>query len=295
MYAVRSLPVGLNFSQLYSLSFSDVVEATRESLPWEYSEIETYLYDGSLQMIGFIREKLEKMQHQDDACYDGEQNPVKISDGESRKEIAKDGGVSVDSAGFVKWIVDGLVVPIAGSNLELEPLKMPTVTLRSGSRADALSDKYNLYFSLDWTRNLAAAYLSVTSGNTYTFKNSGCEVRITPFASQLTVDGVKSVPVYMQDSGYSVDVLKALFYILAVTEPDKFYLGALRETGDLEPENIFYNRCVAFFPYFDANGIFSVAVFEDGKEMTIEQFMEVNPNIFVNLVRLRSSERFYPQ
>ncbi|MBR5183784.1 MAG: cation:proton antiporter, partial [Bacteroidales bacterium] len=83
--------------------------------------------------------------------------------------------------GFVKWIVDGLVMPIAGSNLELEPLKMPTVTLRSGSRADVLSDNYNVYFSLDWTRNLAAAYLSVTSGNNYTFKNSGCEVRITPF------------------------------------------------------------------------------------------------------------------
>lgn len=295
MYAVRSLPVGLDFSQLYSLSFPEVVEATRESLPWEYTEIENYLYDGSLQMIGFIREKLEKIKFQEDACYDGEQKPVKISDGKPRKEVAENGGISVDSAGFVKWIVDGLVMPIAGSNLELEPLKMPTVSLRTGSRADALSDKYNLYFSLDWTRNLAAAYLSVTSGNTYTFKNSGCEVRITPFASQLTVDGVKSIPVYMQDSGYSTDVLKALFYILAVTEPDRFYLGALRETGDMTPENIFYNRCVAFFPYFDANGFFSVAVFENGKEMSIEQFMERNPNIFVNLVRLRSSERFYPQ
>jgi hypothetical protein len=29
--------------------------------------------------------------------------------------------------------------------------------------------------------------------------------------------------------------------------------------------------------------------------MSIEQFMEQNPNVFVNLVRLRSSERFYPQ
>ena len=295
MYAVRSLPVGLTVNQLYTLSFSDIVEATRESLPWEYSDIESYLYDGSLQMVGFIREKLEKMIHVDDACYDGEQNPVNISDGKPRKEYAKDGGVSLDSAGFVKWIVDGLVMPIAGSNLELEPLKTPTVTLRTGSRADALSDKYNLYFSLDWTRNLAAAYLSVTSGNNYTFKNSGCEVRITPFASQLTTDGVKSVSVYISDSGYSSDALKALFYILAVTERDRFYLGAIRETGDMNPENIFYNRSVAFFPYFDANGFFSVAVFEDGKEMSIEQFMEQNPNVFVNLVRLRSSERFYPQ
>ena len=145
MYAVRSLPVGLDFSQLYSLSFPEVVEATRESLPWEYTEIENYLYDGSLQMIGFIREKLEKIKFQEDACYDGEQKPVKISDWKPLKEVAENGVISVDSAGFVKWIVDGLVMPIAGSNLELEPLKMPTVSLRTGSRADALSDKYNLF------------------------------------------------------------------------------------------------------------------------------------------------------
>ena len=111
----------------------------------------------------------------------------------------------------------------------------------------------------------------------------------------MTTDGVKSVPVYISDSGYSSDALKALFYILAVTERDRFYLGAIRETGDMDPENIFYNRSAAFFPYFDANGFFAVSVFEDGKEMSIEQFMERNPNVFVNLVRLRSSERFFPQ
>ena len=295
MYVAKNIPVGLTIENLYTMPFSEIVENTRISLPWEYAQVETNLYDDSLQMIGYIREKLPGIVFEHDACYDGEFRPVRISTGKEREEKAKKGGVSLDNFGFTKWIVDGIVRPVAGSNLELKPLKTPTVTLKVGSKADTFADKYNQFFGLDWTRNLAAACLSVVSGDTYTFENSGCEVSIRPFASQYTQKGTKSIPVYIKDSGYSVETLKALFYIFAIREPDRFYLAAIREVDDSVPQNVFYARTAAFFPYFDAEGDYFVSVFENAKEYTIEEFIENNPGVFVNLVRVQSSQRFFPQ
>ncbi|MGP1587365.1 MAG: hypothetical protein ACTTHG_03370 [Treponemataceae bacterium] len=292
---VRSMPVGLTINQLYSISFVDLVRITQTSIPWEYTDIKNYLYEDSLQMIGVLQEKLEKLTHTEDACYDGEGSPVYVSTGKPRKELGKNGGISVDGFGFIKWIVDGLVLPITGSYLELAPLKKATVKLKSGSKADTFSDKYNMYIALDWTRNLAAAYLSVISGNNYTYQNSGCEVDAKPFASQYTETGIKNVPLYIKDSGYSVDCLKALFYVFAIKEPGRFYLGAIRETDDEVPQNIFYSRTAAFFPFFDEHDVFYVSVFENCKETSIEEFIKDNPDTFVNLVRLQSSQRFFPQ
>lgn len=295
MYVAKNIPVGLTIESLYTMPFVEVVENTRITLPWEFALIETNLYDDNLQMIGFIREKLPGIVFENDACYDGEFNPVRISTGEKREEKAKKGGVSLDNFGFTKWIVDGIVRPMAGSNLELAPLKTPTVKMKVGSKADTFADKYNQFFALDWTRNLAAAYLSVVSADKYTYENSGCEVSIRPFSAQFTQNGTKSLPVYIKDSGYFVESLKALFYILAIREPGRFYLGAIRETDNSVPQNVFYARTVAFFPYFDAEGDYFVSVFENGKECSIEDFMKDNSDVFVNLVRFQSSQRFFPQ
>ena len=295
MFLAKNIPVGLTIDSLYTMSFTEVVENTRICLPWEYAKVETNLYDGNLQMIGYIREKLPTIVLENDACYDGSYRPIKISTGEFRDETAKDNGLSLDNFGFTKWIIDGIVRPVAGSCLELAPLKVPTMTLKIGSKADTLADKYNQYFALDWTRNLAAACLSVISGDKYTYENSGCEVSIRPFSSQYTQKGTKSIPVYIKDSGYSVETLKALFYIFAVKEPDRFYLAAVRETDESVPQNVFYARTVAFFPYFDAEGDYFVSVFENAREYTLEEFMENNAQLFVNLVRVQSSQRFFPQ
>lgn len=295
MYLAHSVPVGLTIDNLYSFSFTQMVEVTKTSLPWEYADVNTLLYDDSLQMIGCIREKLPGFVFEKDACYDGEMRPIKISTGELREEKAEKGGVSLDSFGFVKWVVDGLVRPISGSNLELNPLKTPTVKLRTGSKADFFADKYNQYFALDWIRNIAAAYLSILSNNFYTYENSGCEVQIRPFASQFTKNGTKNIPVYIKDNGYSIESLKALFYIFAIQEPGRFYLAAMRETDNSVPQNVFYARAAVLFPYFDANGDYNVSIFENGKEYTIDEFIEKNPGTFVNLVRMQSSQRFFPQ
>ena len=85
MYLAHSVPVGLTIDNLYSFSFTQMVEVTKTSLPWEYADVNTLLYDDSLQMIGCIREKLPGFVFEKDACYDGEMRPITISTGELRE------------------------------------------------------------------------------------------------------------------------------------------------------------------------------------------------------------------
>ncbi len=300
-YAARGVPVGIPFEQLYSASFMEIYTLTEKTLPWSYADIVPGLYHPVLQMIAVIRENLERIAPADDAAYDENGEPVFISSGKTRTVPASEteaGKLSVSSAGFLKWIVDGLVVPLAGSYTKIEPLKTATVEYRSGSLSDVLSSEYNLSFSLDWTRNLAAAALSVYTGKTYYFDSSGADVISEPFSAEIGASGSVNALGYVADTGYRIEALKPLLYVFAAEEPGRFFLGAVRQTdagrGEL-PEVRFFTECAAIFPYFDRNGAFSAAVFENGVEMTLDSFIRKYPETYVHLVRVNASERFFPQ
>ena len=159
-----------------------------------------------------------------------------------------------------------------------------------------LSQKYSLFFALDWIRNLASAVISVYSGQTYLFDNSGVDVNINPFASAITDSGVENIVTFIENSGYRIEVLKSLLYVLAATEPGTFYFGAIRGTDrTVKPEVMAFNECVAFFPYFLNDGAFDCAVFMNGRQMTLENFCMYYPETFVYLTRVKSSENFFPQ
>jgi hypothetical protein len=105
--------------------------------------------------------------------------------------------------------------------------------------------------------------------------------------------------------------LKPLLYMLAVTDPDKFYLGAVRtlydgekqlpssysgkdysdEGGRILPQFI---HTAAFFPYFDEQGRFQVSVFESGVETPLDEFLSRYPGDYIHLVRIKSPVWFVP-
>ena len=66
--------------------------------------------------------------------------------------------------------------------------------------------------------------------------------------------GIVNSTGYVENTGYQVRCLKAMLYILAVTEPETFYFGAVRETDRRSPEVKVFNECCVFFPYFDDKG-----------------------------------------
>jgi hypothetical protein len=83
--------------------------------------------------------------------------------------------------------------------------------------------------------------------------------------------------------------------ILAATESDYFYLGAIRESNHKTPEVFYFNEVVSFFPWFDESGHFMITVFESGIETSLNSFIRRYADNYVHLVRVKASEYFNPQ
>ena len=299
-YAARGVPTGMPFEKFYSASFEDVMTITESKLPWNYVLTDPQQYDGIKQMIAVIREKLPLITSVPDAMYDENGELVHISNGRKfeKTETADipEENLLLSSAGFVKWIADGLVEPMSGGLLKRDPLIKETVNVKDNGRQGVLSQKYDLFFSLNWVRNLSSAVVSVYAGKTYLFNQSGVDVTVNPFASSITDKGVANTVTFVENSGHTVAVLPSLLYVLAATEPSTLYLAAIRGTDrTVSPEIMAFNDCVAFFPYFQEDGSFACNVFMNGREMSLENFCYYYAEDFVYLTRIKSSERFFPK
>jgi hypothetical protein len=261
------------------------------TLPWNLAKVTPGLYAGTLQMIGVIRRNLPRMVIVEDAVYSTDDRSYSVMSGLAREtpgsSDAKD-TLELSNAGFVKWIADGLVRPLAGNNTLIPPVLKVTGDIPGGT-ARLFSTRYNLYFALDWCRNLADAVDAVTNGRLGTQVHSNTDVAIEPFATS-------GDTVFLPGTGYRAQSLQAILYILAATEADTFYLAAIRETDNSTvPEVSYYNNTAAIFPYFNSGGSFDAVVFENGIEVTLAAFLQKYSASFIHLSRIASSDYFFPQ
>ena len=296
-YCARQVPTGLPFERFYAMPFTDVVNLTKHTLPWRYTVRQEGAYDTTLSMIRVIRSRLANLIYADDAMYDENGNPVSILTGAPRRMHAEDAGkMSLSSAGFVKWIADGIVYPMTSGGLKRRPLLEPTVSCDPVGFQGIVSEQYNISFALDWTRNLAAAVFSVATGKTYRYPESGVDMTEDPFAAEMTADGIKNTVGYVKDSGYPASALASLLYVFAAEYPGECYLAAIRETDRKRiPEVHAFNQCAIFFPYFDDAGKFQCAVFRNDAESTLGEFSRTFRSDFIHLVRMRTTATFNPQ
>lgn len=295
-YSSKNVPTGLPFERFYTASFDDIQKWTKTVLPWQYTDIHKEDYHASVQMVEVIREKLSSFLYTDDAIYDENGEPVYISTGKKRKIEESDiDKISVNGAGFLKWIADGIVEPLSGGCLKRLPLINETVQYKDCGFQGILSESYNISFSLDWIRNLSSAIFSVRSKKMYLYNESGVDVSIEPFSFELTDKGVEGAVCFIQNSGYSVKKLKPLLYILASSEPESFYFMAIRETDRKSPEIKVFNDCAVVFPYFDSDGNFKFIIFKDGVEVSYDDFYSRYCKDYVFLTRSRCTEQFFPR
>ena len=253
--AAGGVPVPVGFDRFYTATLEELSRLTRYTLPWNYTKVFSYSYDGVKQMIGLVRFLLPSLH--------------------------KSGKISGEGASlnFVKWIVDGLVKPLTGGTVRLEE-----------EQTDAKS--------LENIRTLAAAAISARTDIVYDRNTSGADVKTDAFAYYIDADGVPKNTGYAFNSGYPVELLKPLFYVLAVTEADRFFLGAVRQgtvqTAGGTAERQVFTGTAAFFPWFDSQGRFRLSVFEKGEEYTIDEFAKKYRGGFVSLVRIKASRDFFP-
>lgn len=295
-YASKGASTGIPFTSLYEVSFEDILNMTAVSLPWKYVTTDGDKYNSVLQMAGMIQKNLPKIMYVADAMYNEENELVQITNGKPFNSNEVDSTkLYLSSAGFLKWIADGLVEPIAGTKLKRAPLLVETVSVKDNGYQGVLSQKYNLFFGLDWIRNLASAVLSVTTGKVYMYNESGADVTINPFAATISGAGTLNTVTFIEDTGYNISVLKSLLYVLAATEPGNVYFGAIRETDKtITPEIKVFNENVAFFPYFSSNGSFGCFVFMNGRQISLDDLCMLYSDSYVYLTRIRASDNFFP-
>ena len=86
-------------------------------------------------------------------------------------------------------------------------------------------------------------------------------------------------------------------YDLALKEPGRFYLGAIRHTvkSDKGQEVSVYTECAAFFPVLDKNGKYTLIIFENGEELSFVDFVKKHENDTIQLTRILASGNFFPR
>ena len=289
-YIARGVEVSVPFERLYAASLSELRKWT-PSIPWYYIARRSADYEGVRQMVEVIRKNQKRFIFAPNAAYNKLGESVDILTGEKRvldQSVIAANKLEFSDAGFLKWIIDGLANQFAAQGTRVVSLVEQTVNFKAGSFQGVLAERYNVSFALDWTRNLAAAMLSIKNEKIYTAANSGVDVRVEPFA-------LSPNTTYTANSGYPAQGLLALLYVLAASEPDVFYLAAIRQTDYVSPEVHFFSKCAVIFPYLDSSGRFRVSVFENGNELSLPQFIEKYKKDSVHLTRVEASIRFFPK
>ena len=299
-YAARSVPVGVAFDRLYTASFADIYQWTRRTIPWEKVTVQEGQYRDSVQVAETIKSRLGFIDYAENVSYN--ENGVlynietgKPVDDDELSTASYTDRLTLSGAGFVKWVADGFVYPLAGRGTAISDLVVPTVEYASLSKNGVISQERNLSFTLDWTRNLAAAVLSVRTKKDYTFKTGGTDVCIEPFAADLVNGVLTQTSGYIPDTGYSAKKLKGILYVLASTEPSYMYFAAVRQTSSIVPDEMVFNECAVIIPYFDDLGRFGCYVFEKGRQITLERFIAMYETSFIHLSRVKATENFFPQ
>ena len=303
-YVRRDVPISFSFESLYYTSLVQLKERTKSILPWDSFDPPTT--HSTVEATSKITaERLKQLVYIDDGAFDENGVPRYIETGKRQTEqdiryacsineipVGQKIVGGVNCSGFVKWIVDGIIKPVAGSGTYIASLQKPTDVPNTGF-TQSYEEKRDLFFGLDWIRNLAAARLSLTMQKTVYPSQTGIDVTVEPFSFSLPVhprEGMTSkFAGYFKSVGYQIEYLKPLLYYLAITEPENFYLVSVsRETG--VPPLRQYNHVAAVFPYFDVLGCFHVDVYENAKATDLDKFIAINKGAFVSLVRIAAPE-----
>ncbi|MDR1626349.1 MAG: hypothetical protein LBT33_07390 [Spirochaetia bacterium] len=269
----REAPLGSSLVSLLTLSFADIVEATRATVNWRnlIPAVDPAAYKDVRAMAAAIRPMLPQAREVADGAMDKNGRMVFI---DSLRPQGANAGFNC--SGFVKWIADALYAPLAGEYLDIGELK----TKHPGSRGSSISLRYEKerdpFFGLDWSRNIALAFARLEPGKTPDIESS--DVRDLPYWK------------YIEDIGFPSADIPAILYYLALREPGNVYIASVnREFGE-NPVLRQHIHVAFLLPAIDAEGRFSCTVMDTTVESSMKQL--VRRGDFIHLVRIKASAGF---
>jgi hypothetical protein len=295
----KSIMLPVSFGVLLTAPLSRIVELTGGSVDWPVVFPPTPSEgDRRLEiLVERLRPLLPSLPDREDGAMDRDGRLVLIATGAA----ASRGRGGFNCSGFAKWVVDGFYKPLTGAYIDIPSLKERG--LRRGGRGGSPQDEErDLYFGLDWARNLARVLDEARKGIRGNTAAQG--LPLTP--READVRETDHAP-FLEEAGYSLRSARGVLYFLARRNPGTIYLGSVNgmgpigvagtpypeegEGGDLRPG---HHHLVVFFPFFDSEGAFRVVVMERNVETTLESLLSRFPQEYVYLVRLDSSGDFNP-
>ncbi len=298
-FICRSLPLPVSFQRLYTLPVEEALALAGSRFPRKYFEPDPADYRDERLFTALLRDGIKNLQFADDGAIDEHGNYVYIETGLPQTE-----NPGLNCSGFAKWIIDGILRPITGTRLPIEPLKAPFGT-RGSSFSAPWEEKRDPFFGLDWIRNLASSAATELLSPAYGTLDE-IEVRAADFSRVILRSSettLRSYPGFLEEAGFGVEGLQPLLYTLAIDEPGRFYLASVNtEIGPAtteanprgRPRLRQYFHIAALIPYFNEYGVFRVAVFESAAETSLTAFKSRYPGHYVNLVRVPVETTFTP-
>jgi len=297
-YISRSLPVAVPFDRLYTMPLNEILKLVDGKFQIKYFEPNPLIYRDSRNFINMVRQRIGELRFADDGAIDENGNYVLIET--LQKQNPQTAGVNC--SGFAKWLIDGIIRPVTGARLTIPPLHNP-FGIRGSSFTVNWEERRDVFFGLDWIRNLAAEANTALRSPAYGVLDE-FEIRRDNFAFIISNQKNTFVDIsyagFLKEAGYGVDGLRPLLYTLAIDEPYSFYLAAVNNeranpsSPRGTPRLRQYFHIAALVPYFDEYGIFRIAVFESAEETTFSSFRARNIRNHVNLVKIPIPTKFDP-
>lgn len=274
----RDIPISIGMRRAVTAPLTMIRDGSGGIVDWSFLDIQAAHtgYQTIQTMVERIRSALPTLPDAEDGAMNAAGELVFIESLRSQEALP-----GFNCSGFAKWVVDGIYRQRTGRYLSIDPLKRKHVGSRGTSWTEPLEDARDPYFGLDWTRNLAVEMEALDRGiDPATIGPETLDVRDVPYAR------------YFEDVGYRVESLRAVLYWLARTEPGTFYLGSVNRLFGSDPVLRQHTHVVAFFPYFDADGRFEVAVMERNVETSVDSLERRYRNDFIHLVRVQGNADF---
>ncbi len=274
----RSVPIGVSMETILRSPFDVVYESSAQLINWSLFDVATSHpgYARIEHVVDLIRGALPTLPDAEDGAMDEHGNLVYIEGLENQEKLP-----GFNCSGFAKWVVDGFYGPLTGGYLPIEPLKEKHLDYRGNPWTNAFEETRDPFFGLDWTRNLAREYWTARSSERANDPES-FDVR--------SVGATHAV----EDMGFDVPDLPLVLYRLAQSQPGTFYLGSVAQEFGSDPVLRQHSHVVVFFPWFDDNGVFHVAVMERNVETSLESILSRYPSDLVHLVSLEATDEFAP-
>jgi hypothetical protein len=269
----REAPLGGSLVSLLTLSFAEIVEASKKNVNWQdlIPVVDPAAYQNVRGMAAAIRRGLPQAREVDDGAMDKNGRMVFIDSLRPQGERA-----GFNCSGFVKWIADAMYAPLTGGYLDIGELK----TKHPQARGSFISLRYEKerdpFFGLDWSRNIARAFARLEPGRTPDIES--CDVRDLPYWN------------YLEDIGFPSADIPAILYYLALREPGNVYIASVnREFGE-NPVLRQHTHVAFLLPAIDEEGRFSCSIMDTTVESSMERLLRRGD--FIHLVRIKARPGF---